>query len=150
MKSAVAGLAGLLFGLGLILGGMTQPAVVLGFLDIFGLWNPRLLFVMGGAVLTTMIGYRLVLSRSRPWLETTFHLPDTQRIDLRLVKGAALFGIGWGVAGYCPGPALVSLGSGALSVWLLVAAMVTGWWLAGRLTSGASRRRNEELIHDAP
>lgn len=150
MKSAVAGLAGLLFGLGLILGGMTQPAVVLGFLDIFGSWNPRLLFVMGGAVLTTTIGYRLVLRRSKPLLETKFHLPDTQRIDLRLVTGAALFGIGWGMAGYCPGPALVSLAGGALSVWLLVAAMVTGWWVAGRLTSGASRQQNEGLIHDAP
>jgi hypothetical protein len=134
MRAVVAGLAGLLFGLGLVLGGMTQPAVVLGFLDIFGVWNPRLLFVMGGAVLTAMIGYRLVLLRSRPWLETRFQLPDTQRIDWRLMIGAALFGAGWGMAGYCPGPALVSLSGGALSVWLLVATMVAGWWLAGSVT----------------
>ncbi|XRD85936.1 YeeE/YedE family protein [Dyella acidisoli] len=140
MRNVMAVLAGLLFGLGLVLGGMTQPSVVLGFLDIFGAWNPRLLFVIGGAVLTAMIGYRLVLRRAKPWLDSRFHLPDTHRIDLRLLTGAALFGIGWGVAGYCPGPALVSLSGGALSVWILVAAMVAGWWLAGQLPTGVKRR----------
>lgn len=140
MRNVIAVLAGLLFGLGLVLGGMTQPSIVLGFLDILGAWNPRLLFVMGAAVLTVVIGYRLALRRARPWLDSRFHLPDTRRIDFRLLTGAALFGIGWGVAGYCPGPALVSLSGGALSVWILVAAMVAGWWLAGQLPTGVKRR----------
>ncbi|MFC4525940.1 YeeE/YedE family protein [Dyella halodurans] len=137
MKLAMAWLAGLLFGLGLSLGGMTQPAVVLGFLDLFGAWNPRLLFVMGGAVLTTAIGYRWVLHRGRPLLESTFKLPAARRIDRRLVIGAALFGIGWGVAGYCPGPALASLGAGMAPVLLLVATMALGWWLAAQWPASA-------------
>ena len=132
MKLGIALLAGLLLGLGLSLGGMTQPAVVLGFLDLFGSWNPRLLFVMAGAVLTTAIGYRLVWRGMRPWFEASFKLPDTRKIDLRLIVGAALFGVGWGLAGYCPGPALASLGSGLASVWLLVATMALGWWLAAK------------------
>lgn len=138
MKLGMACLAGLLFGLGLSLGGMTQPAVVLGFLDIFGNWNPRLVFVMAGAVLTTAIGYRSVWGRARPWFEPEFKLPATRQIDSRLVLGAALFGIGWGIAGYCPGPALASLGSGLVPVATLVATMVLGWWLAARLPAPAN------------
>ncbi|HWU77807.1 MAG TPA: DUF6691 family protein [Rhodanobacter sp.] len=139
MKILLALLSGLLFGFGLSLGGMTQPAVVLGFLDIFGHWDPRLVFVMAGAVLTTAIGYRLVLRRQRPMLEPAFQLPTTRRVDARLLGGAALFGIGWGIAGYCPGPALASLGGGATSLLVLVACMVAGWWLASRLPAGKSR-----------
>lgn len=133
MKYLPALLAGLLFGLGLAIAGMTQPAVVLGFLDVSGAWNPRLLFVMAGAVLTTALGYRLALRRGHPWLAPRFNLPETRRIDTRLVVGAASFGIGWGMAGYCPGPALASLGSGLWSVWVLLATMALGWWLAARL-----------------
>lgn len=133
MKILLALLSGLLFGSGLSLGGMTRPAVVLGFLDIFGHWDPRLAFVMAGAVLTTAIGYRLVLRRPRPLLADAFQLPASRRIDVRLVGGAAVFGIGWGIAGYCPGPALASLGAADPSLWLLVACMIAGWWLAGRV-----------------
>lgn len=133
MKVLAALLSGLLFGLGLDLAGMTQPAVVLGFLDVFGQWDPRLVFVMGGAVLTTAIGYRWVLRRPRPLFENSFQLSATRRFDTRLVGGAALFGIGWGIAGYCPGPALASLGGGAPSLLALVASMLAGWWLAARL-----------------
>jgi uncharacterized protein len=133
MRAWIAFVAGLLFGLGLSLGGMTQPAVVLGFLDIFGAWDPRLVFVMAGAVLTTAIGYRLVLRRSRPLLAERFQWPTSRRIDARLMGGAALFGIGWGIAGYCPGPALASLGAGAPALLVLVACMIVGWWLAARL-----------------
>jgi uncharacterized protein len=132
MKSLMALLAGLLFGVGLGMAGMTQPAVVLGFLDVGGTWNPRLLFVMAGAVLTTAIGYRFVWRARKPRFEASFHVPATRRIDVRLLLGAALFGIGWGIAGYCPGPALASLASGIGSVWLLVATMALGWWLAAR------------------
>jgi uncharacterized membrane protein YedE/YeeE len=133
MKIGIALSAGLLFGLGLSLGGMTQPAVVLGFLDIFGAWDPRLVFVMAGAVLTTAIGYRLVLRRPRPLLAEQFQLPTSRHVDARLIGGAALFGIGWGIAGYCPGPALASLGAGAPALLVLVACMIAGWWLAARL-----------------
>jgi uncharacterized membrane protein YedE/YeeE len=133
MRPWIAFAAGLLFGLGLSLGGMTQPAVVLGFLDIFGAWDPRLLFVMAGAVLTTAIGYRLVLRRPRPLLAERFQWPVSRRIDARLIGGAALFGIGWGTAGYCPGPALASLGAGVPALLVLMACMIAGWWLAARL-----------------
>ena len=133
MKITLALLAGLVFGLGLSLGGMNQPAVVLGFLDLFGAWNPRLVFVMGGAVLTTAIGYRLVFRRDRPLFEADFQLPTAQRLDARLIGGSALFGIGWGIAGYCPGPALASLSGAAPSLLVLVAAMLAGWWLAAKI-----------------
>jgi uncharacterized membrane protein YedE/YeeE len=133
MKMLMALCVGLLFGFGLALGGMTQPAVVLGFLDIFGHWNPQLAFVMGGAVLTTMIGFRLVWKRSRPLFDEKFQLPTAKDLDFRLVAGSATFGIGWGLGGYCPGPALASLSSGVLPVFVLVGTMIVGWWLAARL-----------------
>ena len=133
MKLTIALIAGLMFGLGLSLGGMTQPGVVLGFLDLFGAWNPRLMFVMAAAVLTTAIGYRLVFRRGRPLFESDFQLPLAKRFDARLIAGSALFGMGWGIAGYCPGPALASLGGGAPSLLVLVATMVAGWWLAAKI-----------------
>lgn len=133
MKLWMAWLAGLVFGAGLSLGGMTQPSVVLGFLDLAGAWNPRLLFVMAGAVATTALGYRLAWRTRRPWFDDSFKLPVAQQVDTRLVLGATLFGIGWGIAGYCPGPALASLGAGLPPVFLLVAMMVVGWWLAAKL-----------------
>jgi uncharacterized membrane protein YedE/YeeE len=139
MKLMMALIAGLLFGLGLSLGGMTQPAVVLGFLDISGAWNPRLIFVMAGAVMTTAIGYRLVMHRASPWLEPAFRLPATHRVDARLIIGAALFGMGWGMAGYCPGPALASLSSGLAPVYVLMATMALGWWLAAKLPAHMGR-----------
>lgn len=148
MKHVIAGLAGLLFGIGLVLGGMTQPAIVQAFLDVCGAWDPRLLFVMAGAVLTTMVGYRLVLRRAQPWLDHQFHLPKSKRTDLTLIAGAALFGIGWGGAGYCPGPALVSLSSGSLPVWLFVASMTLGWWLASHILSPSRALQSEVLEHE--
>lgn len=133
MKILVALLSGLLFSLGLSRGGMTQPEVVLGFLDVFGYWDPRLAFVMVGAVVTTAIGYWLVLRGQRPLLSESFQLPTARRFDLRLIGGAAIFGIGWGIGGYCPGPALASLSGGAPSLLVLVGCMILGWWLASRL-----------------
>lgn len=125
-RHTIIGLAaGLLFGFGLALGGMTDPAVVLAFLDVTGHWNPQLLFVMGAAVPVTFVGYRLVL-RHRPFCAPEFTLPTATRIDARLLGGAALFGLGWGLAGYCPGPAIASLGSGQAGVLLFVAAMLAG------------------------
>lgn len=133
MKIVMSLLAGVLFGLGLALGGMTQPSVVLGFLDVFGDWDPRLMFVMGGAVASTAIGYRLALRRHKPLLADDFQVPTARHFDARLIGGAAVFGIGWGIAGYCPGPALASLGGVAPSLLVLVASMLIGSWLGGKL-----------------
>ena len=127
MARIIAALAaGLIFGLGLALAGMTDPAKVIGFLDLAGAWNPALAFVMGAGVIVTFIGYRLVLARPKPVLDARFQIPTRTDIDLPLVGGAALFGIGWGLAGYCPGPALSSLIAGNGEVFALVGAMIAG------------------------
>lgn len=137
MKALVALLAGALFGAGLALGGMTDPRVVLGFLDVSrmadGQWNPRLAFVMGGALAVTFVGYRLAWRRGRPWLAEKFSLPTKTKIDPRLVGGAALFGAGWGLAGYCPGPALASLPTLDGGLVLFLMAMLAGLAAARRV-----------------
>src|SRR5689334_13406203 len=102
-------LLGLLFGIGLIVSGMADPAKVQNFLDLFGTWDPSLAFVMGGAVLVTFAGYRLVLRRDKPLAGDKFHLPSKIEIDKRVIVGPALFGVGWGLGGFCPGPALTAL-----------------------------------------
>ena len=122
--------AGLLFGIGLAFAGMTDPAVVLGFLDLFGRWNPALLFVMAGAVAVTFVGFRVVLGRGAPVFAPRFHMPTSTDIDAPLIVGASLFGLGWGLAGYCPGPAIASLASFDRDVLLFVAAMLAGMALA--------------------
>ena len=122
--------AGLLFGVGLGVSGMTRPDKVLGFLDVTGAWDPTLVFVMGGAVGVHFWAYRLVRHWSAPRYAERFVLPSSTRVDLRLCLGAALFGIGWGLGGYCPGPALVSLVSAQPSVLVFVLAMLAGMWLA--------------------
>jgi uncharacterized membrane protein YedE/YeeE len=128
----ISGLAaGLVFGVGLVLSGMADPAKVMNFLDVAGTWDPSLAFVMGAAVLVTAAGYRLVMGRGKPLFEVTFFVPTSSDIDLRLVGGAALFGIGWGLAGFCPGPALTSLALGSDGTVVFVAAMIAGMW-AGR------------------
>ena len=131
MKAALAaGLAGILFSLGLGLGGMTDPAKVLGFLDVAGAWDASLLFVMAGAMGTyTLLRLLILRSRQRPVLAPAFPELGKARPDARLVAGAALFGVGWGLAGYCPGPAFTSVASGAGTVLLFVAAMVGGMLL---------------------
>jgi len=126
-------LSGVLFGLGLALSGMTDPAVVLGFLDVFGDFNPALMFVLGGAVGTTLLAFRFVLRRGKPLLAAAFVLPTRKDIDARLLIGAGLFGIGWGLAGYCPGPALVSAGALVDSALVFVPVMLLGGWLTRRL-----------------
>ncbi len=129
-------LTGLLFGLGLCLSGMADPSVVLGFLDLAGNWNPTLLFVMAGGVSVTFIGYRIVLGRKRPLWSKSFQLPTASAVDAHLMSGAVIFGIGWGLAGYCPGPALVSLASGRPQVLVFVVAMLAGMifvrWMRAR------------------
>lgn len=125
-------LIGLLFGVGLVISGMANPAKVLNFLDLFGTWDPSLAFVMGGAVVVAFLGFRLALGRGRPVFDTVFHLPTKQDIDRPLVLGAALFGIGWGLGGFCPGPAFVALGLGAPGTYVFVPAMLVGMWAARR------------------
>jgi len=117
---------GLIFGLGIIAGGMANPAKVLNFFDIAGTWDPSLAFVMGGALITTAIGYRFVLRRPAPRMEDVFHLPTLRRIDLPMVAGSAAFGIGWGVSGFCPGGALPAVGTLDRGVLTFVVAMVIG------------------------
>lgn len=107
--SFAALLSGVLFGLGLAMSGMTDARRVLGFLDVFGQFDPSLVLVLGGAVATTAMAFRFVLRRNRPVLAETFQLASARPVDRRLLAGAALFGIGWGLAGYCPGPALAGL-----------------------------------------
>ena len=122
--------AGLLFALGLGISGMTLPSRVLGFLDVAGAWNPSLLFVMIGALATHIVLLRVILRRGGPIFGGEFHLPTRKDIDRRLLLGAALFGIGWGLAGYCPGPALTSLVTLGEPVLVLVLAMAAGMMLA--------------------
>lgn len=124
--SLSAMLSGALFGLGLAMSGMTDPRRVLGFLDIFGAFDPTLAFVLGGAVATTGLLFRFVLRRGSPVLADTFHLSNLKNIDRSLLGGAALFGIGWGIAGYCPGPALGGLGIGSIEALWFVPAMLAG------------------------
>jgi len=118
--------AGFLFGIGLWLSGMANPKKVLGFLDVAGDWDASLMFVMGGAVAVTAIAFRFVLKRKKPFFSETFHLPLKKSIDLPLVAGSALFGIGWGIAGYCPGPALTALSTLSAESMVFVAAMIGG------------------------
>lgn len=118
--------SGGLFGLGLALSGMTDARRILGFLDITGDFDPTLAFVLAGAVTTTLVLFRPILRRQRPVLTDSFQLPTLRSIDTRLIAGAALFGIGWGLAGYCPGPALAGLGAGASEALWFVPAMIVG------------------------
>jgi uncharacterized protein len=131
---------GLVFGIGLLVSGMSNPAKVLNFLDLGGIaagnWDPSLAFVMAGAVAVTFTGYRIVLRRARPLFGETFHLPTKRELDLRIVAGPAIFGVGWGLAGFCPGPAFVALGYFSRAAIIFVGAMFAGMWLArflGRL-----------------
>ncbi|MEC5159527.1 MULTISPECIES: DUF6691 family protein [unclassified Janthinobacterium] len=119
-------LAGLVFGLGLIVSGMANPAKVLGFLDLAGAWDPSLMLVMGGAVGVALIAFALARRRATSLLGAAMRLPGAGAVNLRLVLGATLFGAGWGVAGFCPGPALVGLGMGQPKALLFVAAMLAG------------------------
>jgi uncharacterized membrane protein YedE/YeeE len=128
-------ISGSLFGAGLGLGGMTDPARVRGFLDLFGRWDPTLAFVMAGAVLVMAIAWAIQRRMERPALAESFALPDARHIDAPLIGGAALFGIGWGLAGLCPGPALASLALAPLEVLPFLAAMLAGMAIHHRVTS---------------
>lgn len=126
MKSVSALFAGLLFGLGLIASGMTDPSKVLGFLDLAGAWDPSLAFVMGGALLVGALAFPFILKRPKSVLGNTISLPTSTKIDRRLVVGGLTFGVGWGLAGFCPGPALASLAYGGAKPVVFCIAMLAG------------------------
>jgi uncharacterized membrane protein YedE/YeeE len=126
MKLALGYLIGLVFGVGIALSGMMNPAKVLNFFDIAGTWDPSLILVMGGALAVTAIGYRLVFGRDRPLIDDHFHQPKASAIDLRLVGGSALFGVGWGLSGFCPGGVLPAIGTGRPEVVIFIAALLAG------------------------
>lgn len=126
MPVLAAFLAGLVFAVGLAVGGMTDPLKVVSFLDITGAWDPSLAFVMGGAILLYAPVYHFVTKRTRPFLHHSFHLPTRKDIDLRLVAGGVMFGIGWGLGGFCPGPAIVSAAGLRGDVLTFVGAMFAG------------------------
>ena len=128
---------GLVFGLGIVISGMANPAKVLNFFDVAGTWDPSLILVMGSALTVAYVGYRLVLPRPRPLWEGRFQLPTATRLDARLIGGSALFGVGWGIAGFCPGGALPALGTGRVEVFAFTAALLAGIFLAKALQNRA-------------
>jgi uncharacterized protein len=143
-KIVYALLSGALFAVGLVISGMTQPAKVIGFLNVggifaperFGAWDASLAFLMGAALLVTSVAFAVTPRKgNKPWAAPRFELPTRQDLDRNLVLGAALFGIGWGLAGYCPGPALASLLYGGLDVIVFIAALAIGMWAAKRFTA---------------
>ena len=124
--------SGLIFGIGLILAGMTEPLKVKGFLDLAGEWDPSLALVMGGAIAVGIVAFARARRRTVSWTGVRIEIPSDRRIDRRLIVGGLLFGAGWGIAGFCPGPALVALGSGMGAAALFVAAMLLGMALHDR------------------
>lgn len=140
MHILMAFAVGLLFGIGLIVSGMTDPAKVLGFLDLAGSWDPSLAFVMAGAILVGLVGFRFASGRKRSLLGEEMHLPSASHIDRRLVLGGLAFGAGWGLAGFCPGPALASLASGGAKPLIFTAAMLAGMAIFELLERRARRQ----------
>lgn len=128
MKLVYALLTGLVFGIGISISGMINPAKVFNFFDVAGTWDPSLAFVMGGAVIVTFIGYRLVWRRDAPLFGGGFQIPTSNALDGRLIGGSALFGIGWGIAGFCPGAAIPALGTGRWEVVLFLVAVTAGFY----------------------
>ena len=142
MRNLITLITGLIFGLGLIMSGMTNPAKVQNFLDFFGNWDPSLALVMGGAILITMPGFWLVQKRQSPFFEKLFYFPTKVDLDFRLLVGAAIFGIGWGLGGFCPGPAITSILTGTKGTFLFVITMLLGMVLAKSLVVALERKRD--------
>jgi len=142
MKSVIASFgAGSLFAIGLGVSGMTQPSKVLGFLDLFGAWDPGLALVMAGAISVYFLAHRSIKRRSRPLFDSLFHLPTRKDLDLRLVTGSAIFGVGWALGGYCPGPGLVAAASGAVPAMAFVVSMAVGMKLEHSFSRRLTKRR---------
>jgi uncharacterized membrane protein YedE/YeeE len=145
MKEISAFVAGLLFSLGLIISGMTNPENIISFLDVTGNWNPALMFVLMSAVVVTGIGYRLVWKRSKPVYEISFSVPTSRVLDKRLIGGSAAFGVGWGLVGLCPGPALASVFTSNWMAMLIFLAAMSGGVLLQRGLSALAERKRPEL-----
>lgn len=135
----IAFVSGALFAVGLAVGGMTRPGKVIGFLDVAGDWDPSLAFVMAGAVGVNLVLFRVILKRGRPLFAGAFHLPTKKDLDARLVVGAAVFGVGWGLGGYCPGPIVTSLGTLALPALTVALGMALGMALFGLFDKARQR-----------
>jgi len=142
-RTIIAGIIGLIFGTGIALSGMANPAKVLNFFDVAGTWDPSLAFVMGGALLVTAIGYRFVLRRDKPLFDATFHLPANRQLDVPLLAGSAVFGLGWGISGFCPGGAIPALGLGEVSAWAFVGAMLVGIFAARTVRLAREQRATQ-------
>lgn len=142
MRTLVSLVAGIVFGIGLTVSDMVNPARVLNFFDVAGTWDPTLAFVMGGALLTAVVGFRLALARKAPVADSQFHLPQATAIDSRLLAGSALFGVGWGIGGFCPGPALAALVALEPKVYLFVGAMLAGMLAARMLRTAPARNES--------
>ncbi|WP_213685083.1 DUF6691 family protein [Roseicyclus sp.] len=142
MQLIIIYLVGVVFGTGIVVSGMANPAKVINFFDIAGTWDPSLAFVMGGALIVTAVGYRMVFGRARPLFEGRFVLPTARNLDARLIGGSAVFGVGWGIAGFCPGGALPALGTGRIEVILFVAALLGGIF-AAKFLQNLSRPKAE-------
>ena len=138
MKNMSALICGILFGLGLAISEMVNPAKVLGFLDVTGTWDPSLILVMGAGLAITLLTFRPLLKRPRPLLDRQFHIPSRTDVDRQLLKGAVIFGIGWGLVGYCPGPAIASLAYGQPESVIFLVAMVAGLYGSRRFRKPAS------------
>ena len=148
-RHAAAFGTGALFAVGLAVSGMTRPSKVPGFLDVAGAWDASLAFVMIGAIAVHFVAYRIVMRRKSPLFDAQFHLPTRKDVDPRLVLGAAIFGIGWGLGGFCPGPGLVSAGSGSLGGGMFVAGMTLGM-VVEQLVARASVRSDHRHQHAHP
>lgn len=144
-RTFLAGVFGLIFGTGIAISGMANPAKVLNFFDVAGTWDPSLAFVMGGALLVTAIGYRFVLMRDKPLVEARFHLPTNRKLDVPLITGSAVFGIGWGISGFCPGGAIPALGLGEASAWAFVGSMLVGIFAARTIRNALDQRATQTV-----
>ena len=148
MQILAALASGLVFGAGLFISGMMNPAKVLGFLDVAGAWDPSLAFVMGGALGVNALAFAVTRRRARPLFAESFSLPTRFEVDRDLLAGSALFGVGWGLVGLCPGPALAGLSRGEPAIYLFVAAMILGLWLERRVTAITIRHSHAEMQHE--
>jgi uncharacterized membrane protein YedE/YeeE len=140
LRALTAGVAGVLFGVGLLVSGMTDPNKVLGFLDVLGAWDPSLVWVMVGAIGVHFMAYRLIRRRSAPLFDDSFRVPTRRDLDAKLLLGAAVFGVGWGLGGYCPGPSLVALASLGSGVMVFVVGLLIGTLVVAKLEARVSQR----------
>lgn len=137
----VAFVVGFLFGLGLVISGMTQAQKIIGFLDVLGKWDPSLVFVMLAAIPVHFLSYRYIAHRPSPMFDVKWHYPTKQEITKPLIWGSVLFGVGWGLGGFCPGPAIVAMGSGSLSILVFIISMLVGMWLFFKINERVQFKR---------